>query len=87
MEDSVSIKSYESITTSDEYEFVAKSGVVICNGVSTLTQKPVEQPVLDIANNGDMNDLCMQLKVLLTFLKQTCLKMISLIKCLFTQKS
>lgn len=63
MEDSISIKSNESVTTSDEYEFVAKSCIVNGNSTTTLNLKSVEQPLLDIANNGDLNDLCMQLKV------------------------
>lgn len=63
MEDTISIKSNESVTTSDEYEFVTKSGVVNNNATAVLNHKLVEQPLLDIANNGDINDLCMQLKV------------------------
>ena len=64
MEDSISIKSNESVTTSDEYEFVAKTGIINSNNTSKG-----EQPLLDIANNGDLNDLCMQLKVSMTLLK------------------
>ena len=64
MEDSISIKSNESVTTSDEYEFVAKTGIINSNNTSKG-----EQPLLDIANNGDLNDLCMQLKVSIALLK------------------
>lgn len=63
MEDSISIKSNESIATSDEYEFVAKAGVINSHSNQPLNIKSVEQPLLNIANNGDVNDLCMQLKV------------------------
>ncbi|KAK6641121.1 hypothetical protein RUM44_012823 [Polyplax serrata] len=66
MEDTISIKSNESVTTSDEYEFVTKSGVVNNNATAVLNHKLVEQPLLDIANNGDINDLCMQLKEILS---------------------
>lgn len=63
MEDSISIKSNESIATSDEYEFVAKTN---SHSNQPLNIKLIEQPLLNIANNGDVNDLCMQLKEVLS---------------------
>lgn len=63
MEDSISIKSNESIATSDEYEFVAKTN---SHSNQQLNIKLIEQPLLNIANNGDVNDLCMQLKEVLS---------------------
>lgn len=51
MEDSVSVKSMESVATSDEYEFVSDKG-------SSKNQQPVlEAPMLKIANNGNLEDL------------------------------
>lgn len=46
MEDSISIKSMESVATSDEYEFVNKQ-----------QQALIEPPTLKIANNGNLEDL------------------------------
>lgn len=46
MEDSISIKSMESVATSDEYEFVNKQ-----------QQALTEPPTLKIANNGNLEDL------------------------------
>lgn len=51
MDDSLSIKSNESVTTSDEYEFVSEKGS--SNHQSLL----VESPMLKIANNGNLEDL------------------------------
>lgn len=45
MEDSLSVKSNESLATSDEYDFVSDKP-----GMS-------KTPTLDIGNNGDMNEL------------------------------
>ena len=51
MEDSVSIKSMESVATSDEYEFVSDK-------VTGKNQQAVlEFPMLKIANNGNLEDL------------------------------
>lgn len=51
MEDSVSVKSIESVATSDEYEFVNDRG----NGKQQ--QALIELPMLKIANNGNFEDL------------------------------
>lgn len=51
MEDSMSVKSMESVATSDEYEFVNDRG----NGKHQ--QALIEQPMLKIANNGNFEDL------------------------------
>ncbi|XP_012282436.1 rab GTPase-activating protein 1-like isoform X2 [Orussus abietinus] len=51
MEDSISVKSMESVATSDEYEFVSVKG----NGKQQQTQ--LELPMLKIANNGNLEDL------------------------------
>lgn len=48
MEDNVSIKSSDSVTTSGEYEIVPETPEV---------SKPAKSPTLNIANNGDFNDL------------------------------
>lgn len=49
MEDNVSIKSSDSVTTSGEYEIVPDT--VDC------VDKPATSPTLNIANNGDFTDL------------------------------
>lgn len=49
MEDSVSVKSMESVATSDEYEFVNDKG--------TSKKSVLEAPMLKIANNGNLEDL------------------------------
>lgn len=49
MEDSLSVKSMESVATSDEYEFVSDK-------VTSKQQQP-EPPMLKIANNGNLDDL------------------------------
>lgn len=51
MEDSMSVKSVESVATSDEYEFVNDRG----NGKQQQTL--LESPMLKIANNGNLEDL------------------------------
>lgn len=48
MEDNVSIKSSDSVTTSGEYEIVPEAPEL---------SKPAKSPTLNIANNGDFNDL------------------------------
>ncbi|XP_031840690.1 GTPase activating protein and centrosome-associated isoform X2 [Nomia melanderi] len=50
MEDSISVKSMESVATSDEYEFVNDKG----NGKE---QQTLFEPMLKIANNGNLEDL------------------------------
>lgn len=59
MEDSVSVKSNDSVATSDEYEFVNAGSA----GKGLLT---VEQPLLNIANNGNLDDLCKSLTEVLS---------------------
>ena len=59
MEDSVSVKSNDSVATSDEYEFVNGSST----GKGLLT---IEQPLLKIANNGNLDDLCKSLTEVLS---------------------
>ncbi|XP_043274726.1 rab GTPase-activating protein 1-like isoform X3 [Venturia canescens] len=59
MEDSVSVKSMESVATSDEYEFVTEKG----NGKN---QTLLELPKLKIANNGNLEDLQNDLREVLT---------------------
>lgn len=51
MEDSVSVKSMESVATSDEYEFVTDKGT------GKNQQSLLELPMLKIANNGNLEDL------------------------------
>jgi len=51
MEDSMSVKSMESVATSDEYEFVNEKGT------SKQQQTLLEPPMLKIANNGNLEDL------------------------------
>lgn len=51
MEDSMSVKSMESVATSDEYEFVNEKGT------SKQQQALLEPPMLKIANNGNLEDL------------------------------
>lgn len=48
MEDSLSVKSAESVANSDEYEFVNVKGNTI---------KSSHSPLLNIANNGNLEDL------------------------------
>ncbi|XP_011304612.1 rab GTPase-activating protein 1-like isoform X2 [Fopius arisanus] len=60
MEDSVSVKSMESVATSDEYEFVNDKGT------SKNPQGLLEQPMLNIANNGNLEDLQNNLREVLT---------------------
>jgi hypothetical protein len=59
MEDSVSVKSNDSVATSDEYEFV--NGCSAGKGLLTI-----EQPLLKIANNGNLDDLCKSLTEVLS---------------------
>ncbi|KAK3926524.1 Rab GTPase-activating protein 1 [Frankliniella fusca] len=58
MEDSLSVKSNDSATTSDEYEFVNKGSDKQCSAVSGggLPQIKHQQPLLDISN-GNLDDL------------------------------
>ncbi|XP_034948115.1 rab GTPase-activating protein 1-like [Chelonus insularis] len=51
MEDSLSVKSMESVATSDEYEFVNEKDP------SKNNQVLLEPPMLKIANNGNLEDL------------------------------
>ncbi|KAJ8680841.1 hypothetical protein QAD02_016628 [Eretmocerus hayati] len=51
MEDSMSVKSTESVATSDEYEFVSDKGIV------KQSHSLLESPMLKIANNGNLEDL------------------------------
>jgi hypothetical protein len=51
MEDSMSVKSTESVATSDEYEFVSDKGTI------KQSQSLLESPMLKIANNGNLEDL------------------------------
>lgn len=60
MEDSVSVKSMESVATSDEYEFVNDKGT------SKNQQSVLEAPMLKIANNGNLEDLQNNLREVLT---------------------
>lgn len=48
MEDNLSIKSSDSVTTSGEYEIVPEAPEV---------NQPAKSPTLNIANNGDLTDL------------------------------
>ncbi|XP_020707377.2 rab GTPase-activating protein 1-like isoform X2 [Athalia rosae] len=59
MEDSTSVKSMESVTTSDEYEFVNEKGTI-------KQQQTIEPPTLNIANNGNLEDLQNNLREVLT---------------------
>ncbi|XP_051154035.1 rab GTPase-activating protein 1-like [Leptopilina boulardi] len=59
MEDSMSVKSMESVATSDEYEFVSDKGI-------TKQQSLLEPPMLKIANNGNLEDLQNNLREVLT---------------------
>lgn len=49
MEDNLSIKSSDSVTTSGEYEIVPET--------PDEATKPAKSPTLNIANNGDFTDL------------------------------
>ncbi|KMQ94820.1 rab gtpase-activating protein 1 [Lasius niger] len=60
MEDSMSVKSMESVATSDEYEFVNEKGT------SKQQQALLEPPMLKIANNGNLEDLQNNLREILT---------------------
>ncbi|XP_025155912.1 rab GTPase-activating protein 1-like isoform X5 [Harpegnathos saltator] len=60
MEDSMSVKSMESVATSDEYEFVNE------RGTSKQQQALLEPPMLKIANNGNLEDLQNNLREVLT---------------------
>ncbi|RLU26799.1 hypothetical protein DMN91_000596 [Ooceraea biroi] len=60
MEDSMSVKSMESVATSDEYEFVNEKGT------SKQQQAILEPPMLKIANNGNLEDLQNNLREILT---------------------
>ncbi|KAG7188170.1 hypothetical protein KM043_013388 [Ampulex compressa] len=60
MEDSMSVKSMESVATSDEYEFVND------RGISKQQQALLEPPMLKIANNGNLEDLQNNLREVLT---------------------
>ena len=63
MEDSMSVKSMESVATSDEYEFVNDRG----NGKHQQTLIS-ELPMLKIANNGNFEDLQNNLREVCTYL-------------------
>ncbi|XP_017880898.1 rab GTPase-activating protein 1-like isoform X3 [Ceratina calcarata] len=60
MEDSMSVKSMESVATSDEYEFVNDRS----NGKQQQTL--IDVPMLKIANNGNLEDLQNNLQEVLT---------------------
>ncbi|XP_058799127.1 rab GTPase-activating protein 1-like isoform X2 [Phymastichus coffea] len=60
MEDSVSVKSTESVATSDEYEFVSEKETI------KQSQSLFESPMLKIANNGNLEDLQNNLHEVLT---------------------
>ncbi|XP_033321979.2 GTPase activating protein and centrosome-associated isoform X1 [Megalopta genalis] len=60
MEDSMSVKSMESVAISDEYEFVNDK----CTGKEQQTL--FEPPMLKIANNGNLEDLQNNLREVLT---------------------
>jgi len=62
MEDSMSVKSMESVATSDEYEFVNEKGT------SKQQQALLEPPMLKIANNGNLEDLQNNLREVCTFI-------------------
>lgn len=47
----MSVKSTESVATSDEYEFVSEKGTI------KQSQSLLESPMLKIANNGNLEDL------------------------------
>lgn len=53
MDDSLSVKSSESIANSDEYEFVSEKGT----SASANRQSILDLPMLNIANNGNLEDL------------------------------
>ena len=50
MEDNLSVKSSDSVTTSGEYEIVSE-------GLDPVTTPLGTSPTLNIANNGDIRDL------------------------------
>ncbi|XP_066588338.1 rab GTPase-activating protein 1-like [Prorops nasuta] len=60
MEDSMSVKSMESVATSDEYEFINDKGL------TKQQQTLLESPMLKIANNGNLEDLQNNLHEILT---------------------
>jgi len=62
MEDSMSVKSMESVATSDEYEFVNEKGT------SKQQQALLEPPMLKIANNGNLEDLQNNLREVCIFI-------------------
>lgn len=55
MDDKLSIKSSDSVTTSGEYEMVPEELDAVQQ--SAITQIGTQSPTLNIANNGDFNDL------------------------------
>lgn len=61
MEDSVSVKSTESVATSDEYEFVGEKETI------KQSQSLLESPMLKIANNGNLEDLQNNLREVSSF--------------------
>lgn len=63
MEDSMSVKSMESVATSDEYEFVNEKGT------SKQQQAVLEPPMLKIANNGNLEDLQNNLREVCIFIR------------------
>jgi len=63
MEDSMSVKSMESVATSDEYEFVNEKGN------SKQQQAILEPPMLKIANNGNLEDLQNNLREVCIFIE------------------
>lgn len=64
MEDSMSVKSMESVATSDEYEFVNEKGT------SKQQQALLEPPMLKIANNGNLEDLQNNLREVCIFIRR-----------------
>lgn len=62
MEDSMSVKSMESVATSDEYEFVSEKG-------TSKQQQALLEPMLKIANNGNLEDLQNNLREVCTFIR------------------
>lgn len=64
MEDSMSVKSMESVATSDEYEFINE------RGTSKQQQALLEPPMLKIANNGNLEDLQNNLREVCIFISR-----------------
>lgn len=60
----MSVKSMESVATSDEYEFVNEKSV----STSKQQQALLEPPMLKIANNGNLEDLQNNLREVCTLI-------------------